>query len=142
MIPARRSLSEATTPITVCRFYTLCHFLCERRATPPSLPPALARELYLADDLLRAHSSEVSACRGRFNDVGGWLADSLRRLFRGPLLFKQWYGVLKTESHFFYILHFVFAFLLISAPTSGLFTYVVNLRHTNFGVITANGADG
>lgn len=30
-------------------------------------PPAGVR--YLADDLLRVHSSEVSACRGGFNDV-------------------------------------------------------------------------
>lgn len=79
-------------------------FLCERRATPrpPLTLRSPQRELYLADDLLRAHSSEVSACRGRFNDVGGWLADSLRRLFRGPLLFEQWYGVLETESHFLF----------------------------------------
>lgn len=37
-----------------------------------------ARGLYLADDLLRAHSLEVSACRGGLNDVGGTFADSLR----------------------------------------------------------------
>lgn len=85
------SLSGAT-PITVCRFYTLCHFCansarrvptpcgtaphrtapsCALQQTPSRPSPALREVRYLADDLLRVHSSEVSACRGGFNDVGG-----------------------------------------------------------------------
>lgn len=37
---------------------------------PPFQNPPPAGVRYLADDLLRVHSSEVSACRGGFNDVG------------------------------------------------------------------------
>lgn len=104
--------------------FILCVIFCANaaRSPPPPLPnnPLLPSSpptgahtpwgLYLADDLLRAHSSEVSACRGGFNDVGGSLADSLRRLFRGPLLFNNtmpyWklnYSFIWSPMYFFFL---------------------------------------
>lgn len=50
-----------------------------RRLRSPSLVPTPRGERYLADDLLRVHSSEVSACRGGFNDVGVELFDAVIR---------------------------------------------------------------
>lgn len=67
------------SPITACRFYTLSFSY-----TPPTrvgVPPV---GRYLADDLLRVHSSEVSGCRVGFNDVA---VEMLSDLFQTvPLL--------------------------------------------------------
>lgn len=61
-------------------------FLYVHRAGP--LPPQPEGGFYLADDLLRVHSSEVSACRAGFNDVGGEMLSDLFDTV--PLLETMW----------------------------------------------------